>query len=251
MKRGDAASGSQFPPRHDLGFANRPDCDRHIALMSSSALFSGLSAGECKEILRFAQIKTFGRNQALFNQGETIDKLIFILTGRVKLTQLSPEGSEVILWMNLSGDAIGLRTFAVGGDDHSCSARAMERTQALLWGYKQHPVLIARYPQLKTNIGRILETRLRELEERFTEIATERVATRLASILTRLVKSVGKQSRDGLEVGLRQEELAQMTGTTHCTICRILRKWTESGFIIRRPYGVVIRDIDRLRALPI
>jgi CRP-like cAMP-binding protein len=219
--------------------------------MSSSALFAGLSPQECREFLLYAKIRTFGRNEALFNQRETIDKLIFILTGRVKLTQLSPEGSEVILWMNLSRDAIGLRTDTVGGDNHSCSGRAMERAQALLWDYKQHAVLIARYPQLKTNIGRILEARLRELEERFTEIATERVATRLASILIRLVRSGGKQSRDGLEVALRQEELAQMTGTTHCTICRILRKWTESGFIIRRRDGVLIRDMDRLKALPI
>jgi CRP-like cAMP-binding protein len=219
--------------------------------MGSSTLFAGLSPRECREILFYAKIKTFVRNEALFNQGETIDKLIFILTGRVKLTQLSPQGSEVILWINASGEAIGLRTDTVGGENHSCSARAMERSQALVWDYRQHQALIARYSQIKTNIGRILETRLRELEERFTEIATERVATRLASILTRMVKSVGKQSREGLEVGLRQEELAQMTGTTHCTICRILGKWAESGFIIRRPYGVVIRDMNRLKALPI
>jgi CRP-like cAMP-binding protein len=219
--------------------------------MSTSALFEGLSAEECREILLCARTKTFVRNEALFSQGETIDKLIFILTGRVKLIQLSPQGSEVILWMNGSGDAIALHTDTVGGDNHSCSALAMERTQALLWDYKQHFLLIARYPQLKTNIGRILETRLRELEERFREIATERVATRLAAILIRLVKSVGKQGRDGFELGLRREELAQMTGTTHCTICRILGKWTESGFIIRRRDGVVIRDMDRLKALPI
>ena len=251
MKRDDAASGSHFLPRHDCGLANRPDYDRHIAVMWSSALFEGLSARVCREILLYARMKTFGRNEALFNQGETIDKLIFILTGRVKLIQSSPQGSEVILWMNASGDAIALRTDTVGGDSHSCSALAMERTQALLWDYKQHSLLIARYPQLKINIGRILETRLRELEERFREIATERVATRLASILIRLVRSVGKQGRDGFELVLRREELAQMTGTTHCTICRILGKWTESGFIIRRRDGVVIRDMDRLKALPI
>jgi CRP-like cAMP-binding protein len=125
----------------------------------------------------------------------------------------------------------------------------MERCQVFVWEHNLLQVLIARYPQIQVNLGRILASRLRELEERFCEIASERIPKRLALVLLRLLKSVGKEGRDGVELGLTREELAQMTGTTLFTISRILSRWAGFGFIVPRREGVVISDPDRLRCL--
>jgi CRP-like cAMP-binding protein len=121
----------------------------------------------------------------------------------------------------------------------------MEKCQALVWEYNHLHALVARYPQIGANIGKILAGRLQELEERFREIAT---AKRLALVLLRLLKSVARQSTEGVELGLTREELAQMTGTTLFTISRILSKWAESGFVVPRREAVVIRDQNRLTA---
>jgi CRP-like cAMP-binding protein len=169
-----------------------------------------------------------------------------IRTGSVKLTQLSSDGKEVILWLNGPGDAVGMHADA-DGSNHSCSAQAMERCQAFVWESQLLQMLISRYPQIQINLGKILAGRLSELEERFCEIASERVPKRLALVLIRLQKSVGKQSREGVEVAITREELAQMTGSTLFTISRTLSKWANFGFIAPRREGVVIIDPDRLR----
>jgi CRP-like cAMP-binding protein len=216
------------------------------ALVVQSALLAGLSPQQCNEIVAYARITKFARNEKLFSQDQPIHKLIMIRTGSVKLTQLSPDGKEVILWLNGPGDAVGMHADADGGN-HSCSAHAMERCQVFVWESHLLPMLIRRYPQIQINLGRILACRLSELEERFCEIANERVPKRLALVLIRLLKSIGKESRDGVEVVITREELAQMTGTTLYTISRTLSKWANFGFILPRREGVVILDPARLK----
>lgn len=214
-------------------------------LMCASALFTGLTPRECREIASCAHARTYARNELLFMQGQPVRSLVLIQSGSVKLTQLSATGHEVILWMNGSGEAMGVHADSPTCN-HTCSARAMEQCKALVWEYTRLQMLVAEYPQLRRNISQILAGRLEELEERFREIATEKVARRLALALTRLVKQVGKKTADGTEISLSREELAQLTGTTLFTISRILSKWAELGVVIPRREAVLVRNPVRL-----
>jgi CRP-like cAMP-binding protein len=149
--------------------------------------------------------------------------------------------------MSGTGDAVNLEPESACG--HTCSARAVERCKALVWEYNRLQGLLAQHPAIRKNISHILAGRLHELEERFREMATERVAKRLALTLLRLLKRVGKPGRAGLEISLTREELAQMTGTTLFTISRILSGWAEKGYVQPRRQGVVINDPKRLESL--
>ena len=216
-----------------------------IVLMCASALFTGLSERECVEIASCAKARTYARDELLFMQGQPVRNLVLIQSGSVKSTQLSPNGNEVILWMNGSGDAVGVPS-DTSTCSHTCSARAIEHCRALVWEYARLQNLLAEYPQIRKNISQILSSRLNELEERFREVATEKVAKRVALALLRLLKQVGKQSPAGIEVSLSREELAQMTGTTLFTISRLLSKWGEAGFVLPRREAVLVRDPQRL-----
>ena len=214
-------------------------------LMCASALFAGLSQEECLEIASCASVRTFARDELLFMQGQTSHHLVMIETGSVKLSQLSSSGSEVILRLSVVGDPVSMHSECMSCS-HTCSARAMEKCRALVWEYRKLQDLMVRYPQIRKNIGQITSGRLDELQERFREVATEKVAARLALALQRLSKQVGKPTRGGMEVSLSREELAQMTGTTLFTISRILSRWAEKGIILPRREAVVVLDAQRL-----
>lgn len=217
-------------------------------MMCSSALFTGLSPRECREIASSAQARTFARDELLFMQGQPVRNMVLIQSGSVKLTQLSANGNEVILWMNGTGDAMGVHADSTSCN-HTCSARAIEQCKALVWEYARLQMLVVEYPQLRKNISQILATRLHELEERFREVATEKVSQRLAFALSRILKRVGKKSREGIEVSVSREELAQLTGTTLFTISRILSKWAEMGVVIPRREAVLVPDPERLESV--
>ena len=216
-----------------------------IILIRNSMLFDGLAPAQCEDVARLARPKTIAREEALFTQGQPVRNLALIRTGSVKVTQLAPNGNEVILWIYGAGNVVGgLSELSVGS--HSGSARAMEQSTALIWDTATLQSLMLRYPQISANTSQILLSRLNELEERFREVATEKVARRVALALIRLNKHIGKKVHEGVEISLSREELAQMTGTTLFTTSRLLSKWGEMGFVLPRRESVVLRDPYRL-----
>jgi CRP-like cAMP-binding protein len=122
----------------------------------------------------------------------------------------------------------------------------MEQCKALSWDYAGLRALLAHYPQIRININQILSNRLQELEERFREVATERVARRLGLTLLRLMKQVGRPHYAGTQLLLSREELAQMIGTTLFTISRILSKWSVDGVVLARREAVIVIDARKL-----
>jgi CRP-like cAMP-binding protein len=200
------------------------------------------------EIASCGHARSFARDEILFAQGQPNRSMIMLQSGTVKLTQLSANGNEVLLRMSGTGDAVDVPTDGPACS-HTCSARAMEQCHAMVWEYQRLQMLLAQYPQIRNNISKILSGRLNELEERFREVATEKVAKRLARALLRLLKQIGKKSADGIQVSLSREELAQMTGTTLFTISRVLSKWAEEGFIHPRRESIIVRDPRRLETV--
>jgi len=220
----------------------------HLVMMCGSALFTGLTQRECAEIVSCGRARTFARNELLYAQGQPMRSLIFLQSGSVKHTQLSANGDEVLLWMSGSGEALNVQTETTSYG-HSCSARAMEQCNALVWDYTRLRTLLDQYPQIRKNISQILASQIEELEERFRELATETVAKRLALMLLRLTRQVGKVSDEGMQIFLSREELGQMTGTTLFTISRILSKWADQGIVVPRREAVLVSNPKGLESI--
>jgi CRP-like cAMP-binding protein len=226
--------------------ANATVLDQRVTLLRASALCAGLSHDEVLKLASCARPKSFARDESLFIQGQPARCLVLIRSGAVKITQLSSSGSEVILWMYGKGNVLGVLSDPNNSDYHASTVRAMGPTTVLVWDCPTLQKLIEMCPRIRQNLSQVLIDRLRELEERFREVATEKVPRRLALALLRLSKHVGKEVRDGVEVSMSREELAQMTGTTLFTISRILSQWSLENFISSRRETVLLRDRGRL-----
>lgn len=216
-------------------------------LMRNSPLFSGLSHVEALEVAALARSRILQRHELLFMQGQPVRHLFLIESGSVKLTQLSSSGSEVILWLSGAGESVGV-TGIFSPIFNTCSARVVVRCRALAWEWSKVESLCHASSMMRRNIGHILLTRLTELEERFREVATEKVSRRVALALLRSLRNVGNHSGAGIEVSLSREELAQLTGTTLFTISRLMSKWHAQGIVLPRREAVLVLDQKRLIA---
>ena len=206
-----------------------------------SPLFSTIAPAEVAEILAAAHTTTFARRQTIFFAGEKTQRVVLLTEGSVKITQIDEFGSTVILRLAGPGEVIG----EIGGGrlgSPLTAAEARISCKALVWDLQSFESLSDRFPTLQRNTMRILAKSLRDLEARFCEIATKRVAQRLALELARLLPQVGKQVGEDIEINLSREELAQMTATTLFTVSRQLSLWEEQGIVSLRRLGVVIRD---------
>lgn len=128
------------------------------------------------------------------------------------------------------------------GGAHFSTAQALESCSVLTWDTRKFEMLEERYPTLRRNTVRIFADYLRRLEERFLELATEQVGSRLARMLVRLVDQSQRSEQGKGRVDFSREELAQMTGTTLFTVSRLLSKWEDRGILQSQRKSVIVLD---------
>ena len=153
----------------DPGCINGTAPSMQAIQVSPIALLAGMSPSESREVLSAARQFSFASNETLFLEGHPANCLILIETGRVKLSRLGRDGSEVILRICGSGEIVDVYAES-GYSHHICTARAMTHCRVLIWESKEAFALEMRYPQIRTNLIRILAGRLDELEARVCEI---------------------------------------------------------------------------------
>jgi CRP-like cAMP-binding protein len=211
-------------------------------------LFSGISPGEYAGISAAARIKDFVRDEPLFFEGDPAHRVLLLISGFVKITKLGTSGSEVILRFGAPGDLLGaVGMFSTGR--HCATAQAFRPCRVFIWEAPVFKALVERFPLLHQNMARIMGGDLLELEERFREVATERVGPRVARQLLRLMEQIGRPVSGGIEIGLSREDLAQMTGTTLFTVSRLLSAWEAEGMVRPRREAVTVCDAQSLRTV--
>jgi CRP-like cAMP-binding protein len=208
-----------------------------------SALFRGLAPDEVAAIVATGQRRRVARHAHFFRQGAPASALHVLLHGRTKLVQTTPEGHQVVVRIVGAGDMFG--GVAILGDAvYPATAQAIGASEALVWPTAVVARLMARHPQLALNALRVLAHRLGELQDRYRELATERVEQRIARALVRLARQAGRRDDAGvlIDMELTRQDLAELTGTTLYTVSRILSGWQERGLIASGRTRVVIRD---------
>jgi CRP-like cAMP-binding protein len=211
-------------------------------------LFSGIQPAEYSRIAAAARVKEFARGEMLYIEGDSVQQVFLLTSGFAKINKLGLSGTEVILRFGAPGDVLGAAgLFSTGR--HCTTAQAFRSCRVLVWEPPAFKALAERFPVLHQNMARIVGGELLELEERFREVATERVAPRVARQLVRLLDKIGRRVEDGVEISLSREELAQMTGTTLFTVSRLLSAWEERGMVKPRREGVTICDVPALNAI--
>jgi CRP-like cAMP-binding protein len=211
------------------------------ALVQQFPLFSGVTLPDCSTVVSSAREKKFSRKQTLFAEGDPVRQIFLLVSGCVKLTQNGQNGSEVILRLAGPGEFVGALGLCADGG-YSSTAQTMESSTALVWDTASFGNALERFPLFRRNMVRALEACLRDMDQRFREVSTEKVAPRLSSQLVRLSNQVGKQVNGHVEISLSRAELAQLTGTTLFTVSRLLCQWELRGIVCARRECVLVRD---------
>jgi CRP/FNR family transcriptional regulator, nitrogen oxide reductase regulator len=232
------------PPR----LVSEAEASRRETLVKHSPLFTGLTASECREIVSAAHEKRFARRQTIFVKGDLVQQVILLTSGGAKTVQFTESGAEVILGLRGPGEVVG--TLGLRPQDRHCSmAQALVSSTALVWDAAVFETFSGLSMHLRGNITHILCQQLHQLEERYREIATEKVAARLSLQLVRLIPRVGRRVEGGVEIRLSREELAQMTGTTLFTVSRLLSDWNQRGIVRTRREAVLVHNFEALAQL--
>jgi CRP-like cAMP-binding protein len=221
--------------------------DGALGCVRRALLFRGLSFQQHGEIASMARQCDYARRKTIFRENDPVRSVFVIASGRVKTTQLSRAGKEVILRVEKQGEVLdGFGLFPGGG--HSVTAQTIEPCRVFSWEVQVFDAFAERVPTLHRNAVELLSARLRILQERFRDMATARVPQRLARLLLDLFNQ-STENASSLAIDLSCEELAQMTGTTLFTVSRLLCDWAEQGIIQPERKMVVVESLPALLRL--
>jgi CRP-like cAMP-binding protein len=211
------------------------------ALKTGVPLFQGSSDEGLDRAVGLARRDKRSRGETLFEQGDAAEAFHLVLAGRLKVSQTTADGQQVII-RYLGPREIAGCVAVCGGVPYPATATAVEDTWLLTWSRPRIAELAARHPEIALNAMRIMGGRTVELQERLKEMQTERVERRIAHALGRLVVQAGRRTAEGIEIDfpITRQDLAEMTGTTLHTVSRTFSEWEAVGIVASRRQKVVI-----------
>ncbi|MCL4303224.1 MAG: Crp/Fnr family transcriptional regulator [Anaerolineae bacterium] len=213
-------------------------------------LFQDLTSTELVSICQAGRLCQVKQGAFFFHQGNPANTWYLLLEGQVKMIQLGLEGHQVLVRMVAVYEEFGAVAL-LSGLTYPLAAQAAEDCRAIAWDRDTIAQLLSTYPPLALNALRLLSQRFRELQERYRELATERVEQRVARALLRLEHQAGRRIEQGIliDLSLSRQDLAEMTGTTLYTVSRILSQWEQHGLVKAGREKVIILDLSSLRVI--
>ena len=221
-----------------------------VQILAQSQPFRGLHAADLQAVLKAAHRRQVERDAFLFHQGESATACYVLIHGQAKLTQVTPEGHQVLVRFAAPGEELGIIA-ALRNAAYTLSAQAVGDCLVLVWDGETLTQLMERYPQIALNALHAVADYYRRLLDRYQELVTQRVEQRIARTLLRLARQAGQREEQGVLIGLplSRENLADMTGTTLYTVSRILSSWEQRGFVQAGREQVLIRQPHALVAI--
>ena len=219
-------------------------------LIAKVPLFAGLDGDALADVLAHARVREVAAGGFYFREQEPADRVYLLTQGRLKITQLTPEGHQVIHMLLSAGEPFG-GVAALGEGTYPVTAEAVDDCAALSWDSKTMEGLMQQYPAIATNTARFLAKRFHELQVLHRQLMTERVERRVARAVLKLAAEAGRAVELGVEIDfpLSRQDLAEMTGTTLFTVSRLLSGWHEQGLISAGRQRVTILQPKRLLAI--
>jgi len=219
------------------------------------SVFQNATDDDLKLITQHAIERSIEEGEFFFFQGDPAIYFYILLSGRAKLMQSNPTGQQVNLRTIHEWQMFGALGAVRENATYPATAQALEQSTALAIKSDYLRELMQTRPYLSLDLMRLMTTYIQEMQERYRELATEKVERRIARALLRLAAQMGTKIEGGIELSFTRQDLAEMSGTTLYTVSRVLSEWERQGLVetgrervvIRNPHGMVsiAEELDR------
>jgi CRP/FNR family cyclic AMP-dependent transcriptional regulator len=212
-----------------------PTCIGHLWI------FQNLEAEEVEALSREALRKKSTTGQALFLQGDPTDEMFLLKGGRVKLSKVLEDGTELTLDIRKAGDFVGENMFSEEGH-YPVSAYCLEDTLTCGFSRSQFEQLVLQHPKVGLQIIKNLSERITWLTQRVGSLAVTNIEDRLYRVLTSVAKEHGTISPQGtvIQFPLTHEDLSFLTGAHRVSITRAMKSLKAAGKIVHEDKRLIL-----------
>jgi CRP/FNR family transcriptional regulator len=208
--------------------------------LSQISLFEELPAEHLAKLAAITIDRKYDKGKLIFADGDEGEGFYVVITGRVKVYKVSPDGKEQIL--HVFGPGAPFAEVPVfSGTPYPANAEPLEKSRLFFFPKLAFVSLIQKTPALAMNMLASLSQRLKQFSQLVEALSLKEVPGRLAAHILYLSDANG--GADQFELDLAKSQLASLLGTIPETLSRIFGKMSSQGLISIN--GPQIHIIDR------
>lgn len=206
-------------------------------------LFSKLTDLQLDKVCQFSQIQQLADGQLLFNQGDKVSSFFMILSGKIKLFRMSPDGQEKIIDIVKSGQVFAEALMFNERENYPVSSAALSETTVIAVNAKNfHDML---WDSTGTCILLLSDMSFR-LRKLINEIETLTLHSGTCRVASYLIHEMPEQTNN-FELDTAKNIIAARLSIKPETFSRIIRNLSSQGILTISGNHVSIHDLDALK----
>jgi CRP-like cAMP-binding protein len=221
-----------------IGFIGAMATNRSRPHDTRERLLAGVPPAARQAIVAESRRRTLRPAQVLFRCGEPAERLFVLRKGRVQFARPARNGRQIVMAILAPGDVFGLGTMLTEHIDYMGTAESLESGEVLVWTRETIQALADDYPQLSENALSVALGYVAMFAERHERLVTVTAEQRLARALTRLGFRTGTRTPSGIDVPIKNDQLASLADVSPATASRLLKQWESDG-VISKSRGMV------------
>lgn len=193
-------------------------------------------------------LNVYSRNDFLFMEEDSVNEIILIDNGKVKVGQYDEKGNETVIYFSGKGEILGQMAL-LGETRHRSFAEVMEDgTQVCKMSVQKAMQLTRDYVPFALEMNRRISGHVRKLERRIEILLFKSVRTRLMEFIKDLAKEYGRQRDNGIWIShaLTQSDIATLIGTSRKSASLVLNEMEDEGMISFDRRHIFIHDPRQL-----
>lgn len=187
---------------------------------------------------------SFKKGELIFQEGEQVKGIYFILTGKVKI-DMSWGDKKYIVRFATDGAILGHRGYGLE-NTYPVSGTALEQTEACFIPSELFQTLLKTNPPFLFELAFFYADELKRTERRMKNLVHMPVKGRVVESLLMLRDTFGTAENFQLKFKLARKDLASMAGTTYETTIRMLNELSAENLIQLKDKDIILLDQKKL-----
>jgi len=223
---------------------------RAVSHLKKIPIFKTLSANELTTLGDNIELSEARRRRVIYMPGDPGNTVFFVISGRVKISRVTPDGKELTLAYRAAGDLFGELCMVDGGPREEM-AEAVEDAILAQMPREKLDKVVSEHVEIGFAMTKMMIERRRALERKMEDLIFKDVNSKLAELLLKLSKSYGVDDDRGTMVAIKMthQEMANLIGSTRETVSLTLSQFKRKKLIQTDSRKVIITDREGLRAL--
>jgi CRP/FNR family cyclic AMP-dependent transcriptional regulator len=205
-------------------------------------LLDGVPEDIVAKTLALARRRTFARDEVVFHEADPGDCVHLIESGRVAVRVATSHGQRATLAVLGSGEAFGELALLSPEARRTASIVALEATVTLSIHEADFRRLRVDRPEVAEVLIVLLTVQVRRLSAQLLDALYVPAEARVRKRLLELAAAYAPDDGGEVVVPLRQEDLAELAGTSRATVNRVLREDAQRGAVRLERGRTVVLD---------